>query len=72
MGTKFFGTICPGGPNLLGTVFPGGPNCLGTISPWGPNFFVTICPLGQEVGNRKSVDQMGPGPNESQQEKGQA
>ena len=25
MGTKFFGTICPGRPNGLGTVCPGGP-----------------------------------------------
>ena len=55
IGTKFWGTICPGGPNLMGTVCPGGPNWLGTICPWG-----------QEVGDRKSGDQMGSGPNESQ------
>ena len=29
-------------------------------------FLGTICPWGQEVGDRKSGDQMGSGPNESQ------
>ena len=53
--TKFLGTICPGGPHLMGTVCSGGPNWLGTICPWG-----------QKVGDQKSGDQMGSGPNESQ------
>ena len=32
----------------------------------GTEFFGTICPGGQEVGDRKSWDQMGSGLNESQ------
>ena len=48
-GTKFLGSICPGGQ--IG---------------WGTEFFGTICPWGQEVGDQKSGDQMGLGPNESQ------
>ena len=32
----------------------------------GINFMGIVCPGGQEVGDRKSGDQMGSGPNESQ------
>ena len=46
-GTKFLGTICPWRPNLMGNVYPGGINFMGII-----------CPRGQEVGDRKSRDQM--------------
>ena len=31
----------------------------------GINFMETVCPWGQKVGDRKSGDQMGSGPNES-------
>ena len=42
MGTKYLGTVCPGGPIFWGTICPWGPNVwgqivLGTICPWGPN-----------------------------------
>ena len=53
-----------------------GPNWLGTICPWGPNLMGTscmgiwiVCPGGQEVGDWKSRDQMGSGPNASQPKK---
>ena len=56
---KYGDQIC--GDHLSrGTLCPGGPNRLGT------EFFGTICPWGQGVGDRKSGDQMGLGPNDSQ------
>jgi hypothetical protein len=70
-GTKFLGTICPGGPNLMGTKFDGdrlsmGTKLVGDHLSMGTQFWGTICPWGQEVGDPKSGDQMGLGPNESQ------
>ena len=53
-GTKFWGTICPWGPNLLGTICPG------------DQFYGDRLSRGQEVGDRKSGDQMGSEPNVSQ------
>ena len=44
----------------MGTEFDG--DCLSR----GINFMVTICPGGQEVGDQKSGNQMGSGPNVSQ------
>jgi len=44
----------------MGTEFDG--DCLSK----GINFMGLICPVGQEVGDRKSGDQMGLGPNASQ------
>ena len=32
----------------------------------GINFMEIVCPVGQKVGDQKSGDQMGSGPNESQ------
>ena len=64
--TKFFGTICPWGPNLMGTVCPGGSNWLGTICTGGPNFLGPFVHGDRKWGDRKSGDQMGSGPNESQ------
>ena len=48
------------GPKWLGTICPRGPNLLGV------NFMGIVCPGGQEVGDQKSGDQMGSGPNASQ------
>ena len=43
-----------------------GPFVQGDHLPTGTKFLGTICPWGQEVGDRKSWDQMGSGPNELQ------
>ena len=54
-GTKFDGDRLSRGTKLVGDHLSRGTKFLGTICPWG-----------QEVGDRKSGDQMGSGPNESQ------
>ena len=63
-GTKFLWTICPvqwdqifGDHLTLGTKFDGDRLSRGI------NFMGTVCPGEQEVGDRKSRDQMGLGPN---------
>ena len=57
-------SVCPGGKlwwfGSMGTKLVGDHLSMGT------KFLGTICPWGQEVGDRKSGDQMGLGPNESQ------
>ena len=55
MGTNFDGDHLSRGTKLVGDHLS-----LGT------EFIGTICTWGQEVGDRKSGDQMGSGPNESQ------
>ena len=55
MGTKFDGDCLSRQTKLVGDHLSMGTEFLGTICPWG-----------QEVGDRKSGDQMGSGPNESQ------
>ena len=60
MGTKFDGDRLSRGTKLVGDHLSRGTKFLGTI-----------CPGGQEVGDRKSGDQMGSGPNESQPKVGQ-
>ena len=53
-GTKFDWDCLSRGTKLVGDHLSMGTKFLGTICPWG-----------QEVGDRKSGDQMGSGPNES-------
>ena len=55
MGTKFDGDRLSRGTKLVGDHLSMGTKFLGTICPWG-----------LELGDRKSRDQMGLGPNESQ------
>ena len=55
MGTKFDGDRLSRGTKLVGDHLS-----------MGTEFWGTICPWGQEVGDQKSGDQMGSGPNESQ------
>ena len=64
-GPNWLGTICLGGPNFWG------PFVQGDRIGWGPfdhriDFMGIVCPGGQEVGDRKSGDQMGSEPNVSQ------
>jgi hypothetical protein len=54
-GTKFFGTLLSIGTEFDGDHLSRGINLMGIV-----------CPGGQEVGDRKSGDQMGSGPNASQ------
>ena len=51
------------GTKLVGDHLSRGAKFWGTICPWGLNLMGTVCPGGQKVGNRKSGDQMGSGPN---------
>ena len=70
-GPNWLGTICPAGPNFGGPFVHGGHLSRGTefvgdhLSS-GIDFMGIVCPGGQEVGDRKSGDQMGLGPNASQ------
>ena len=76
METKCLGIICPWGPNVWRPFVHGdqlwwGPFVQGDQIGWEPfvhgdQIFGTTCPCGQEVGDQKSGDQMGSGPNESQ------
>ena len=62
-------------PNLLGTIFPGNQifgDHLSLATEFdgdrlsrGINFMGIVCPVGHKVGDRKSGDQMGLGPNAS-------
>ena len=75
-GTKLLGTICPGGPNFGGPFVQGdqifgnhlsmGTEFEGDRLSRGINFMGIVCPGGQEVGDRKSGDQIGLGPIASQ------
>ena len=68
MGTKYLGTVCPGGPIFLGTICPWGPIVLGTICPWGPNepgllvlgdqLWGTKCPGTEWVGDQMRSSQL--------------
>ena len=55
IGTKFDGDCLSRGTKLVGDHLSKGTKFLGTICPWG-----------QKVGDQKSGDQIGSGPNESQ------
>ena len=55
-GTKLAGDHLSMGTEFFGTICPGGPEVRGTGCPGGPNVW------GQDVGDRKSGDQMGSGP----------
>ena len=54
------------GDQIFGDHLSKGTKLVGDHLSMGTNFLGTICPWGQEVGDRKSGDQMGSGPNESQ------
>ena len=54
------------GTNFDGDCLSRGTKLVGDHLSMGTKFLGTICPWGQEVGDRKSGDQMGSGPNESQ------
>ena len=72
-GPNWLGTICPGGPNSWGPFVQGdqilgdhlsmGTEFDGDHLSRGINLMGIVCPGGQEVGARKSGDQMGSGPN---------
>ena len=54
------------GTKSVGDRLSRGTKLFGDHLSMGTKFLGTICPWGQEVGDRKSGDQMGSGPNESQ------
>ena len=66
MGTKFDGDHLSRGTKLVGDHLSRGTKLVGDHLSMGTKFLGTICPWGQEVGDRKSGDQMGSGPNEFQ------
>ena len=65
-GDQIFGDHLSMGTNFDGDRLSRGTKLVGDHLSLGTEFFGTICPWGQEVGDRKSGDQMGSGPNESQ------
>ena len=65
-GDRIFGDHLSVGTNFDGDRLSRGTKLVGDHLSLGTKFFGTICPWGQEVGDRKSGDQMGLGPNESQ------
>ena len=66
MGTKLVGDHLSMGTKFDGDCLSRGTKLVGDHLSKGTKFLGTICPWGQEVGDRKSGDQMGSGPNESQ------
>ena len=66
MGTKLVGDHLSRGTKLVGDRLYRGTKLFGDELSMGTEFFGTICSWGQEVGDRKSGDQMGSGPNELQ------
>ncbi len=66
MGTKLVGDHLSRGTKFVWYRLSRGTKLFGDHLSMGTEFLGTICPLGQEVGDRKSRDQMGSGPNESQ------
>ena len=65
-GDQIFGNHLPKGTKFDGDHFSRGTKLVGDYLSMGTKFLGTICPWGQEVGDQKSGDQMGSGPNESQ------
>ena len=65
-GDQIFGDHLSRGTKLVGARLSMGTKFFGDQLSMGTKFLGTICPWGQEVGDRKSGDQMGLGPNESQ------
>ena len=66
MGTKLVGDHLSRGTKFDGDRLSRGTKLVGDHLSMGTEFSGTICPWTQEVGDRKSGDQMGSGPNESQ------
>ena len=66
MGTKLVGDHLSMGTKFDGDRLSRGTKLVGDHLSMGTKFLGTICPWGQEVGDRKSGDQMDSGPNESQ------
>ena len=66
MGTKLVGDHLSRGTKLVGDRLSRGTKLFWDQLSRGTEFLGTICPWGQEVGDRKSGDQMDSGPNESQ------
>ena len=66
MGTKLVGDHLSRGTKFDGDRLSRGTKLVGDYLSRGTEFFGTTCPWGQEVGDQKSGDQMGSGPNESQ------
>ena len=65
MGTKLAGPFIQG-DQILGEHLSRGTEFDGDHLYKGINFMEVVCPGGQKVGNRKSGDQLGSGPNASQ------
>ena len=66
MGTKLVGDHLSMGTKFDGDRLSRGTKLVGDHLSMGTKFLGTICPWGQKVGDRKSGDQMGSGPNELQ------
>ena len=66
MGTKLVGDHLSMGTKFDGDRLSRGTKLVGDHLSMGTKFWGTICPWGREVGDRKSGDQMGLGPNASQ------
>ena len=66
MGTNFDGDRLSRGTKLVGDHLSRGTEFDGEHLSRGIDFMGIVCAGGQEVGERKSGDQMGSGPNESQ------
>ena len=65
-GDQIFGDHLSRGTKFDGDRLSRGTKLVGDHLSMGTKFLGTICPWGQEVGDRKSGDQMGSRPNESQ------
>ena len=66
MGTKLVGDHLSRGTKFDGDRLSRGTKWVGDHLSMGTKFLGTIHPWGQKVGDQKSGDQMGSGPNESQ------
>ena len=65
-GDQILGSHLSRGTKLVGDRFSRGTKLFGDQLSMRTDFLGTICPWGQEGEDRKSGDQMGSGPNESQ------
>ena len=65
-GDQIFGDHLSRGTKFDGDRLSRGTKLVGDHLSMGTKFLGTICPWGQKVGDRKSGDQMGSGPNASQ------
>ena len=66
MGTKLVGDHLSRGTKFDGDRLSRRTKLVGDHLSMGTEFWGIICPWGQKVGDQKSRDQMGSGPNESQ------